>query len=132
MCTQVSTWRIADLQFCEQLSVPKGALPEILNRLWMTRELPLIESNCLFEQICSRQPFLLQLRDTLTEIELSFQLDETNQVTTAPTAVTVEQVLAGVEVEGGMSFLVQRVKSDKLLLNTNALSRSVAPLQVLQ
>src|ERR1700687_1234656 len=112
MRTQVSTRRIADPQFCEQLSVPQRPLPEILNRFRMTRELLLIESNCVLEQLGSgsRQPFLLQLRDTLTERELSFQLDEANEVTTAPTAVTVEQVLAGVDVEGGTSFLVQRAK----------------------
>jgi hypothetical protein len=40
--------------------------------------------------------------------------------------VTVEEVLEGVDVEGGTSFLVQRAKADKLLLRTNALSLPVA------
>ena len=58
------------------------------------------------EQLSGRRALLAQVGDALGKGKMQAQFDETNQVTTAPTAVTIEQVLVRVDVEGGMVFLM--------------------------
>src|SRR5215471_12684824 len=60
------------------------------------------------------------------------EFDKADKVATAPTAVTVEQVFLRVDVEGGMSVLMQRTESCELGAGTDAMPSPVVPLQVLQ
>lgn len=60
------------------------------------------------------------------------EFDKADEVATAPTAVTVEQVFLRVDVEGGMSILMQRTESRELGAGTDPMPSPVVPLQVLQ
>jgi len=60
------------------------------------------------------------------------KLHEANQVAALPAAVTVEQILAGVDVEGGAGFLVQGAESDELGASLVGEAAPVVPLQVLE
>lgn len=84
----------------------EAALPQVACGFGMTGQLELIEGRSVVEQLSSRRALLAQVGDALGKGEMHAQFDETNQVTTAPTAVTIEQVLVRVDVEGGMVFLM--------------------------
>jgi hypothetical protein len=60
------------------------------------------------------------------------EFDKSDKVATASTAVTVEKVFLRVDVEGGMSVLMQRTESRELGAGTDAMPSPVVPLQVLQ
>src|SRR5215469_18890147 len=60
------------------------------------------------------------------------QLDKTNQVAALTTAVTVEQVLAGIDVKGRARFPVQGTQPHELLAGASAAGGPVVLLQVLQ
>ena len=76
--------------------------------------------------------FLLQAVKTFAEGAMFGKLHEADQVTATVTAVTVEQILAGVDVERRVSFRVQRAESYELLARRDAATGPMAPLQVLQ
>ena len=60
------------------------------------------------------------------------EFDKADKVATAPTAVTVEQIFLRVDVEGGMSVLMQRAESRELGAGIDPMPSPVVPLQVLQ
>ena len=60
------------------------------------------------------------------------KLHEANQVASLPAAVTIEQILAGVDVEGGTGVLMQGTKSDELGVSSGRTTTPVVVLQVLQ
>src|SRR5450759_4791707 len=72
------------------------------------------------------------MSDTFAERYVPGKFDKANHIAAAPTAVTVEQVLADIEVEGRAGFPVQGTQSHKLLPETGALRGPVVPLQVFQ
>ncbi len=98
----------------------------------MAGELELIEGRGVLEELSGGRELLAQVGDAAAEGEMPTQLEETNQVTAAPTAMTVEQVLMGVDVEGGMGFLMQRTETDELGTSSNGTTGPVVLLQVLQ
>ncbi len=65
-------------------------------------ELELIEGRGVLEELNRGSELLTKVGDATAEGEMPTQLKETNQVTAAPTAMTVEQVREGVDIEGGM------------------------------
>ena len=74
----------------------------------------------------------MEIGDAFAKREMARQFDKANQVATTPAAVTVEQVFPGVDVEGGMSVLMQRTESRELGAGTNPMPSPVVLLQVLQ
>ena len=60
------------------------------------------------------------------------KLHQANQIPASATTVAVEQILARVDIEGGMDFLMQRTESDELGARAGAVSDPVVPLQVLE
>src|SRR6267143_1277932 len=98
----------------------------------MAGELELIEGRGVLDELSRGSELLAQLGDATAEGEMQTQLEETNQVTAAPTAMTVGQVLVGVDVEGGMGFLMQRTETAELGTSSNGTTGPVVLLQVLQ
>jgi hypothetical protein len=60
------------------------------------------------------------------------QFHKADQVAAPLTAVTVEQILSGIDIEGRPGIGVQRAQSHELIAATDAATGPVAPLQVLQ
>src|SRR5215469_12136635 len=88
----------------------------------MTVELQLVKGGGRIQQlgvVSGRHP-LLEVGETLPEGEMLRQLDKTNQVAPLTTAVTVEQVLAGINVKGRARFRVQGTQPHELLAGASA------------
>ena len=68
----------------------------------MAVELKLIESGRLLQQQGSRRgpQLLFQMRHTLAKRQIEEELDKADQVAAPTTAVAVEQILGGIDVEG--------------------------------
>jgi hypothetical protein len=84
------------------------------------------------EQLGSGGEFFLEIGNALAKREMARQFDKANQVATTPAAVTVEQVFSGIDVERGMSVLMQRTESRELGAGTDPMPSPLVPLQVLQ
>lgn len=74
----------------------------------------------------------LEEGETLAEGEMLRQFDKTNQVAALATAVAVEQILAGVHVEGRTGVAVQGTQADELLAACGGASGPVTLLQIAQ
>src|SRR6516165_5644037 len=76
-----------------------GSLTQILNRFRMTVELQLVKGGGLLQQwgVVGGRHALLEVGETLPEGEMLRQLHKTNQVASATTAVTVEQIFAAID-----------------------------------
>jgi hypothetical protein len=114
----------------------QSALSEILHGFGMAMELELKEGDGGFEQgsVGGRRELLLEISDRLREGEPLGQFNESNQVAAAATAMAVKQILASIDVEGGMGFAVpgQRTESDKLGLRADAASFPMDTLQLVE
>ena len=88
----------------------------------MTVELQLVKGGGLLQQwvVVGGRHGLLEVGETLPKGELLRQLHKTNQVTSATTAVTVEQVLAGIDVKARARFRVQGTQPHPLLAGASA------------
>jgi len=84
----------------------------------------------VLEELRAGRQFLLQVREALAKGEMPGKLHEANEVASLSAPVTVEQVLAWVDVEAGASFLMQGTGSDELGANRGRSSAPVVPLQV--
>ena len=76
----------------------------------MTMELHLIKRGGLAPTTGKREPAassLFKMCHTLAERQVEEKLDKTDQVAASATPVAIEQVLAGIDVEGRTAFLVQ-------------------------
>jgi len=93
-------------------------------------ELELIQGRGVLEELSRGSELLTKVGDATAEGEMPTQLKETNQVTAAPTAMTVERVREGVDIKGGMGFLIQRAETDELRTSSNGTTCPVVPLQV--
>lgn len=118
--------------FLDQGGIAQSALRQVVNAFGMAVQFELIKTGGVFEKLRYGCEFLQQVGDTLAEGEMLRKLHETNQVTASATAVAVEQILARVDVEGGMGFLMQGTESDELGARAGAVSGPVVPLQVLE
>ena len=132
MRAQFSVHGIADAQFFNDAGIAQSTLQQVLHGFGMTGQLELIESRGVLEQSCSRSELFAEIKNTLAKGEMAAQLDEANQVTALSAAMTVEQVLMRVDVEGGMGFLMQWTEADKLRASSNGMTGPVVPLEVLQ
>src|SRR5258708_27805540 len=107
MGAQFSARGKADAQFFDHGGIAESALQQVVHGFGMTGELELIEGRGVLEELSRGSEVLAQVGDATTEGEMQTQLKETNQVTPAPPAMTVEQALVGGNVTGGMCFLTQ-------------------------
>ena len=129
---QVAATGIANTEFLDEPGIVHSALREILNAFRITVEFQLIEGGRVREQLGSGGEFLLEIGDALAKREMARQFDKANQVATTPAAMTVEQVFPGVDVEGGMSILMQRTESRELGAGIDPMPSPVVALQILQ
>src|SRR5215469_9449007 len=133
MPPQVSAGSITDAHLLDQGGIVQTALLQIADRFRMAVELELIEGGRLLQQPGkgSGCKFLLEKRYRLVERQIEEELDKADQVATPAAAVTVEQILSGVDVEGRTSILVQRAQTDELLASAGTTRLPVVALQVL-
>lgn len=73
--------------------------------------------------------FLFQVFYTFAEGKAQRKLNPANEVPTASAAVAIEQILAGIDLEGRLGLTVKRAEPDELLLMT---STAGAPLPLPQ
>src|SRR5437773_11739304 len=99
MRAQVSAARIANAEFLDQGGIVQSTLRQVVNAFGIAVQFELIKTRGVFEQLGSGCEFLLQVDDALAEGEMLRKLHQANQVTTAATAVAVEQILARVDIE---------------------------------
>jgi hypothetical protein len=52
-----------------------------------------------FCRACGERQFLLEMRDTLAERQIEEKLDQADQITAPAAPMTIEQILAGVDIE---------------------------------
>src|SRR5216684_2567970 len=107
---------------------------QILHRFGRAVELQLEKRSGCGEQLGLRgqSEVLFQTGEAFTKAEALGKLHKADQVTAALTAVTVEQILAGIDIERRPGIPVQRAESHELLSCGDAATGPVAPLQVLQ
>src|SRR5260370_6567237 len=109
-----------------------AALGYILNAFGVTVQFQLIKDSSVMEQLVAGGELLFEVGDTLAKGEMPRQLDKTNQVSALRAAVTVEQVLLGVDAETGMGLLMQGTQPHELGANGDLMPGPMVPLQVLQ
>ena len=78
------------------------------------------------------RPLLAQMGDALAERQMQEKLDKTDQIAAPSAAVAIEQIFAGIHIEGRAAFLVQGTQPHPLLPGTGATRGPVVPLQVIQ
>src|ERR1035438_1127043 len=107
---------------------------QILHRFGIAVELQLEKSRGSGEQLGLSGPseVLLQAGEAFAKAEALGKLHKADQVTAAPAAVTVEQILAGIDIERRPGIPMQRTESHELLARGGAATGPMAPLQVLQ
>jgi hypothetical protein len=132
MRAQVSTARIANAEFLDQGGIVYPTLRQVVNAFGMAVQFELIKTGGVFEQLGCGCELLPQVGDTLAEGEMLRKLHQANQVPAAAAAMAVEQILARVDIEGRMGFLMQGTESDELGASAGAVSGPVVPLQVLE
>ncbi|SRR5260370_25999161 len=128
MTPQIAAGSIAEPQFLNELWVTEASLPQILSRFWMMMKLSLVKGSRSVEQLGldGHREVLLQVGDGFTEGEMLEKLHKANQVTAALTAVAVEQILPGIDIERRPGFPVQRAESHELLSRADAVRDPVA------
>jgi hypothetical protein len=99
-------------------------------------ELKLVKRGSLLQQFGRRDRNLAQFRFqvfyTLAEGKAQRKLNPADQVSTAPAAMAIEQILAGIDIEGRFGFLMQRAESDELVLLTSPAGAPLPSPQVVQ
>src|SRR5215468_11370391 len=120
MPPQVSAGSITDAYLLDQGGILQTTLPQIADRFRMAMELELIEGGGLLEELGNGSgcEFLLEQRHRLVERQIEGELDEADHVAAAATAVAVEQVFTGIDVERRAALLMQRAQTDELLAGT--------------
>jgi hypothetical protein len=129
---QVAAAGIANTEFLDEPGIMHTAPGQIIHAFAMAMQLELVEAGGMSEQLRSGSEFFRKVRDTLAEGKMVREFDKADEIATAPTAVTVEQVFLRVDVEGGMSVVMQRTESRELGAGTDPMPSPVVPLQVLQ
>src|SRR5271157_2367496 len=113
---QAPARRITDLQFPDQGGVAQSALLQIPLCLRVALELLLVESGRPREhggRVSGRSALLLEIGQALAKRQVLRQLDEANEIAALAAAVAVEEILAGVDIEGRPGLWVQRTESNE-------------------
>ena len=118
--------------FLDQGGIAQSTLRQVVNAFRMAVQFELIKTRSVLEQLGCGCEFFPQVGDALAKGEMLGKLHQANQIPASATTVAVEQILARVDIEGGMDFLMQRTESDELGARAGAVSDPVVPLQVLE
>jgi len=108
--------------------IVQSALLQIVQCLGVAIELLLIERRGLLQdgvRVGGSSTLLLEVSEALAEGQMAGQLDKAQEIAALAATVTVEEIFAGVNVERGPGFHVQRTKSDELVAVTG---RSTGPI----
>jgi hypothetical protein len=104
---------------------------QIADCLTVAVQLHAIETCSFVQQRWQAAP-LVQQSQGLRELHLVVEFGETNDVTTAAAAVTIEQILVGVNEKAGLPVGVQRTQSQKAAEADRPGLLPIVSLQVLQ
>src|SRR3984957_4088969 len=134
MTTQIATGSISQAQFDDQVRIPKAALLQILGSFGVTLQLHLVKSSGSVEQLGfgGEIDLVLQVGDAFAKGKTLGKLHEADQIATAVTAVAIEEVLGGMDIEGRLLIRMQRAESHELIAGADMVSGPVVPPQVLQ
>src|SRR5467141_3320121 len=116
MTAQAPAWGITDAQFFDQGGIVQSALLQIAQRLRVAIQLLLIEGSGLLEyisRISGRSALLLEVSDTLAKRQMTGQLDKANEIAALAATVTVEEILAGIDIERRPGFRMQWTESNE-------------------
>jgi hypothetical protein len=108
MTPQISPGGVADAELFDQSRIMHSAPFEIAERLGVERELLLIEGNGLLPRVGSAGPNSLrsEISQALRKGEMQGQLDKANQIAALSTAVAVEEIFLGIDIERRPVFRV--------------------------
>src|SRR6266481_1665504 len=116
MTAQAPAWGITDAQFFDQGGIVQSALLQIAQRLRVAIQLLLIEGSGLLEyisRVSGRSALLLEVSDTLAKRQMTGQLNKANEIAALATTVTVEEILAGIDIERRPGFRMQWTESNE-------------------
>src|SRR5215469_2094631 len=117
MSAQAPAGSITNPQFLDRGGIVQSALVQIVECLGMAIELVLIESGGLLQnggRVGGRSTLLLEVSEALAKGQMAGQLNKAQKIATLTAAVTVEEILAGVDIKRGPGFRVQRTESHEL------------------
>jgi hypothetical protein len=108
MTPQIPPGGVADAELFDQSGIVHSAPFEIAERLGVAWELLLIEGNGLLPRVGSagRNSLLLEISQALRKGEMQGQLDKANQIAALSTAVAVEEIFPGIDIERRPAFRV--------------------------
>src|SRR5215467_1686201 len=137
MTPYVSAGSVTNAELRDDGGIVQSALLQIVRGFRMAVELKLIESGRLLQQLGNRRgrrghQLLFQMRHTLAKGQIQEELDKADQVAAPTTAVAVEQIFSGIDVEGRTSLLMQRTQPDQFLPRAGTTRLPVVALQILQ
>jgi hypothetical protein len=134
MTPQIAARSITEAKFLHQVRILQTSILQIHDRLRTAVELRLEKGGSPHEQLGLRgqSDVLVQTGETFAKREVLGKLHKADQVTAAMTAMAVEQILAGVDIEGRPGIPVQRAESHELVARGEAPTGPMAPLQILQ
>jgi hypothetical protein len=98
-------------------------------------ELTLVKSNASLQQLSRVRglaQFPFQVFYTFAEGKAQRKLNPADEISAAPTAMAIEQILAGVDIKGRFRFAVERAESNELLLLTSTAGAPLPSPQVVQ
>jgi len=107
MPAQAPTRGITDAQFFDQGRIAQSSLLKITPCLGVAIQLLLIEGSGLLEyisRVSGRSALLLEVSDTLAKRQMTGQLDKANEIAALAATVTVEEILAGIDIERRPGF----------------------------
>ena len=116
MTPEAPAGSIADAEFFNYGEIPQSAAFQIAYGFRTAMELKLIKGSRLRQQLscgdgaCHRCQFLPQMRDALTEWHVEKEFYKADQIATLAASMAVEQVSAGIDIEGRARIPVQRTK----------------------
>ena len=117
MSAQAPAGGVANPQSLDRGGIMKSTLLQIVQCLGVAIELLLIESDGLLQhggRVGWRSTYLLEVSEALAKGQMEGQLDKAQQIASLAAAVTVEEIFAGVDIERGPGFRVQRTEADEL------------------
>ena len=135
MAAQIAARGVTNTQALDETGIVQATPVEVLEGLRVGVELGLIES-CRLLKDFGRQgrgevEFLSEACDGLRKGKIKIQLGKANKVTTLSTTVAEEEILRGIDVEGGLCFRMQETEPKELLPSRRA-KAPVKPSQVVQ
>jgi len=113
----------------------QSALLQIVQSLGVAIELLLIERCGLLQdgvRVGGSSTLLLEVSEALAEGQLAGQLDKAQEIAALAATVTVEEIFAGVDIERGPGFRMQRTESEELGAGTGRPTGPILLPQIVQ